>query len=204
LPPSTPGGALLFLDRARSGASSGPASDKSIGRVQPPSARSPGVGSTLRPDDSPGEGWLSPAMGETFQSRSRTAGAQEELAKKAEKFLGAAMGEGSIDSAIAENAARAQSPFAPVPGADSPLRPDQVIQPQRLPLPLVLEQSPWRIAQRSCSRIALGPGSVDEVAAGDEPGERNPSVVYFLPDGGILLMISSRGTTPTRFSHASY
>jgi hypothetical protein len=63
-------------------------------------------------------------MGETVQSPSRTAGAREELAKKAEKFLGAAMGEGSIDSAIAENAARAQSPFAPVPGADSPLRPD--------------------------------------------------------------------------------
>ena len=140
-PPSTPGGALLFLDRARSGASSGPASDKSIARVQPPSARSPGVGSTLRPDDSPRKGWLSRAMGETFQSRSRTAGAQEELAKKAEKFLGATMGEGSIDSAIAENAAQAQSPFTPVLGADSPLHPDHrsshtipAVAPPELPL----------------------------------------------------------------------
>ena len=109
-PSSAPGGVVFY--RATIRASSGPASDKSIARLQPPSARSPGVGSTLRPDDSPGKGWLSPAMGETVQSRSRTAGAREELAKKAEKFLGAAMGEGSIDSAIAENAARDQSPFA--------------------------------------------------------------------------------------------
>ena len=68
-PPSIPGGALLFLDGARSGASSGPASGGSIASVRPPSARSPGVGSTLRPDGAPGKGWLSPAMGETFQSR---------------------------------------------------------------------------------------------------------------------------------------